>query len=917
MRRRRRKTPPGVRFVRSRRRFPVNPSTIIIIVSAIAALMLLAAVGPLFIPTSASRGWIEEEVAAQLEGRVQFQKIRFQLLPYPGYTITGFGLYSLQEPFRGLPLVTAEKIRGSLSFWHLLGGKVVTSITAQGVTLDYRMTAGNSNLDAMMGLPPGLPPTAAAPATDDRDMTIVGGEELGTAPPAPPSGIPEIKALPSSDAPPVTTPPAQPATPTPAVPPKGPTTPPSAPVPVGPTPLPGTSGFFDGVIVRQAQAGEPPSGGDNALSIRSVRISNGRFNFWRDGAVAIALEGIALEAKHLSFASGFGADLRMSAMASGTTRFPMSLSGQLFIDTPRRELGTRGMRVTISNSQAVADFSVNYGAAPSSFDIHVATPDMGAHAAASFLGLIGQRYPGALTWDGPVAADFSARGTRESYALATQVEAASARFSIGTWWMKGAGLPFKISLDAAITPQAISLQQVGVTLGQQVIGIKGQIERAQDTPLQLSITGTGLDGNSLKIFLPQLALFDVLDGADVTLAISGPLSGEAPLRIGGEFKAKRIAFAGLELAEPEGTFDRLGASPPPPAPAAETSLSPPEADGETREIPAPAPPPLPPSGAADGIVVPTLKGTFAGGTLTGNGQMTIDPSMEFTFGGVVERLDASAIPALAGVMSGEASLVLKATSGGQDASALASRMKLVGSLLIKSGAWKEARLAPQIFSADLWREIESTSQAKLDAPTEEGLAQTGNEFIDLSASFEMTPGTIAISDLSWDQSAFEMKLTAEIGGEKALKGEGTLTITKTSAQALVPAASRSALLDGEGRLAIPVKIGGRLPAFEIVFDREKLAALVKERMAAAPPAKPAKAMPNTAVKAKPKLPPSSDTSAPAGAPAEPAVKPKKPASKKTSDGATAPPARSTPRGKRSAPPSDEQVDDMLKVIIGQ
>ncbi|MFH0798997.1 MAG: AsmA family protein [Pseudomonadota bacterium] len=131
---------------------------------AVAAVVVAAVAGPLLIPTSIYSRWLESKIAQPRNLRISVEKVGVQFLPYPGYTIRGFNLVSTDAPFQGLSIISAKKIRGSLSLLGLVRGKAIVSIRATDATVDIRTADGRSNLDAL---------TSKAPSDDGLEVRAI------------------------------------------------------------------------------------------------------------------------------------------------------------------------------------------------------------------------------------------------------------------------------------------------------------------------------------------------------------------------------------------------------------------------------------------------------------------------------------------------------------------------------------------------------------------------------------------------------------------------------------------------------------------------------------------------------------------------------------------------------------------------
>ena len=126
--------------------------TVFIIIFSLAALMIAAAIVPIFIPTETYRNFVEKRLSRDFDVRVTMEGFRFRLIPYPGYSIRGLGFISTREPFKGQRVLWVKKATGSLTVGGLLGGEIATSVSLNGVEVDVRESEKGSNVGAMVGM---------------------------------------------------------------------------------------------------------------------------------------------------------------------------------------------------------------------------------------------------------------------------------------------------------------------------------------------------------------------------------------------------------------------------------------------------------------------------------------------------------------------------------------------------------------------------------------------------------------------------------------------------------------------------------------------------------------------------------------------------------------------------------------------
>jgi len=277
-------------------------------------------------------------------------------------------------------------------------------------------------------------------------------------------------------------------------------------------------------------------------------------------------------------------------------------------------------------------------------------------------------------------------------------------------------------------------------------------------------------------------------------------------------------------------------------------------------------------------------------------------SLTFLLEGV-SGTDAQLLSALGETLEGEASVVAAISGSGRDQVELSKNAKASGSILISEGSWKEIRIAEALFAPDALKKMEEAVGESFSEAAKQRLVSLTGEIRDAKISFESVGEAGELSEVSWSQGPIEFNANGKVEAG-LLNLQGKAAVEKgLSAELVAAPASRKLLFDSEGKILLPITISGKVSSPEFSVDIGKLTAKLKERETAAPG-------PAASVEEKPK------------APAKPAVspKPKPHVRKKRAPGGE--PERKpvlTPDKKRqrsSVPPTGEQVDDILKVIIG-
>lgn len=120
------------------------------IVAAFAAAMILLFIAPFVVPTSQYKEAVIDEIKQFADTDVTIDSFRFQMLPYPAFTIRGLTVTTTKAPFQGVPIFHAAVVQGGLSPGPLFRGKIVTDFTVGDATFDYRVAAdGTTNVSLL------------------------------------------------------------------------------------------------------------------------------------------------------------------------------------------------------------------------------------------------------------------------------------------------------------------------------------------------------------------------------------------------------------------------------------------------------------------------------------------------------------------------------------------------------------------------------------------------------------------------------------------------------------------------------------------------------------------------------------------------------------------------------------------------
>lgn len=820
-----------------------------IIASAVVVLILaLAAAGPGLIPSATYRGMVEDALRERLNARVEIKKFAFRVIPYPGYTITGFRLISDAPPFQGMTLLSAEKVVGSLSFLALLRGRIVTGIELRDANLDLRFAQGLSNLGAMLRLQAPLP---AASVPEIKSIGVQGlAPEAAPAPaefpgegrPAPgstPEGsVPEFRSMPAPSMEP------------PAVDEGGDAVPefraPGAP-----------SGALPFGLINEAQAAGP-SGGGMPLSIRSVDAVRSRILIDAESMPRpVVIGNASFSLREISAEGGISMKMKLTGAVGEATSPNLSAECRLSIDDANREARAEGLRIYFNGSQFAGNASANYGSSPVSLDIHLASPDLVPASAGALLAYSGRSLPPALSWQGRLAVDARYAGTADAGRLSLSLDARDALISSAGPLKKEQGGALKVAFESTISDAALSISKGSVVIGSGEFSVTGEIGRDDILSASLVLSGSGLGAEAAGFFMPGLSAAADIGEFSAEVRMTGPLAGDSPAAVSGRVEAPKVTAAGIEISDVAFSFER----------------------------------------GDDSISLVSIRGSFAGGEVSGTGRIATQPIPSIEFDVVGHDVDASGIKSAAGLVSGKAGLVVRGRGEGADDYSLQQDLVLSGTIVMPEFAGSALRSLAGFFDPKLVDRIASASGVKLEPsalPGREGEEAPGS---DLKASFEIAKGLLSIDGASFSGDRFAARLSASAQPDTSLAGEGEAWIDAETARGIAPdPAAQKALLESDGRLLIPVEIRGTISRPQVSFVESKFTEMmqagrrIKERAAEAAKGEEAKAKP------KPKPPGQAQT---------PRPKPK------------SAPKKKAPTGKPSSTSPIDDVEQVLKVIVGE
>lgn len=617
--------------------------------------------------------------------------------------------------------------------------------------------------------------------------------------------------------------------------------------------------------------GRPAAEDERPLDVTRLELADGRLNVIEGGAIVRQVNRLDLVFENLFPDRGLAATVEAAAAVIDPKRRDAGFQGKLFFDPARGEFAVREGAATFAGSRFVLDASVNFNVDPPSFDVHLATPAIGKGALAALVGERGAAFLKGFAWEGQIALDAQARGTRALSECTLGVDASQARLELPPRFVKGAGLAFKLAAAFTVQPERITLGETSLLLSDDEIALSGTIDRAAPYPAKLAIAGGGLDAASLKLFLPALRTIGALDGLALDLSLAGPLLEKEPLALSGNFRAERAELAGFAIADLSGSLERT----------------------------------------AEGYSLAALKGRAGEGTLAGTGTLVTGETDRWTVDAVVDGVETQTLAATAGVLSGTGTLVLSGKGSGADPADLAQDFALDGTLVMKQATFMQEDAFGSLFTTELPEAIGALAGEPIAPEAAAALAEDADALKELKAAFISTKGALDISECTWSTTQFTGALAAQIDAAGSARGEGTLTLPRPVAAKLVPGVTaRKRVTDDTGRMVVPIALAGERAKLAVRLDQVALDALAAKRAPEKPAGKPATVVREES-QAKPK------------APTTPASKKEQTSVKRTAPQpirrrAVRPPARRSTPSKPTPPPDDDfEAADILKVIIGK
>jgi len=839
---------------------------ILIPLFTLLVLVFAVVVAPYFIPTNTYRGLIENKIASHFDAKVSMDSFHIRILPSPGYKIENFQLLSSNQPFPGLPILKIDEVEGSLSLKSLIGGNVKTGIKLRGATIDYRLKDGISNIGTMLGWhfsgikAGGSVSVPEEEATEKQEPDEKNIEEIYEEIP-----IKAIPAMPSGDE--------------------------------------DTSKFLD-MIAKKAHAEDLPRSMQvfsetkktPDFKIISLDVVDGKINSYdEDDLVSQLASKIDIAARNFSYTEGLSpagfseaiaANIRLNAAVLGSNVPNFSITGKIVYDGPRKEISTKAANLYLMGAQMSADASIGLGFNPSTFDLHLATAALNPLAIIGALPKSLAEFLFDLEWQGVAPADLKASGSFDSYELTLGLDATQSSVKKGNAFSKIAGAPLKIAASFKVSPDDVSIDSIELMFGQNKLNVSGKVEKKEGLPCTLRISGTGLSDSNIKPAFPDFIAVDSLEGLDAKIDAEGRLVGlKTFLNLVGNFKAVRAEIVGIALENLDVSFIR----------------------DET------------------GISIPSISGTFASGKLTGNASIATEDKISYSFDGAVSELDFSRIKSLGGALRGRGTIIIKASTSGKDPLTLNDNLEISGTLTIPSGASSSMTFGRSIFATDTYKVLEALGGAKLNEAEKVVLSDVSDEFIDFNAEFNKTNTAVSLKAASWHSSKYtiegldaKLDMTTKVDTadsastdvflEKVLlSGTSLFIVPKGVITTLITdEGARGVLLDSQGRLILPVNVGGNLKKPGFIIDQVRFAKSVEAKEIKL---EPSEVSPADIIR------PEGGTEAPLDKKDEPSIKI---APQKSSSENEALKPKPKQRPKPQDPGEDKKpTEEILKVIIGE
>ena len=458
-----------------------------------------------------------------------------------------------------------------------------------------------------------------------------------------------------------------------------------------------------------------------------------------------------------------------------------------------------------------------------------------------------------LSWQSPVVLDLSLKRKAANIEFSGSVDAEASAFSYGKLFTKAAQYPFKGKFLFHLNKEKISVSEALFELGQSQISMTGFWKRGENRIYNFLVKSETIDLKNVKPYFPFLSIIEELEAPSFSLTFQ---EGE-------ETDETTSWLSGTVNASQATLFGKKF---------------------ETLELHL--------FWENDALTFPVVKGSFAGGVFSGTGKMLLEESPRYEFSTVMQDVDMETF-SLPFPLRGKGALVTTLATYGSTPLELKDHETIGGTLLMNE-AMLFSPFGSSLFPPEMFQEILGSpvpSQKNMERLTANDLKIT-----DLHADFQSTSTELEVKPVTFNSSLFLG--SAEIHARTdTLEGSGKLALTPAFSATLVPSPLlRQKASDIQGRLVIP---------FTLKHDEHQkiYAALDQETLSQQMQGKKEAVIVIAPATLKTELP-----SSPTGK-TQPQMA-KKIVPKETL-------SETKPLEEKSGVIEDDEMDDLLKVIIGK
>jgi len=534
-------------------------------------------------------------------------------------------------------------------------------------------------------------------------------------------------------------------------------------------------------LIRENREARGQKGGK--YIIRSVIMTNGTLRIQKkDSPQPLVVDQIEAATSEIKYETAVSAAVRLSGILKGEPSRSVSLAGLFVLDRSQHIIEARQVDIYFGGSRFRADATVYYDTKV--FDIHVATPSATVQSLAQFIPELANGLPLGIEIANPMAIDAFLSGTKENIKMKFHVDATASKVGLGRILVKEPNVPLKIAFEGNYQQTLITIEDVTFSFGDNVFHLMGSVFDQPGYPAQLTLSSTTFDAIELKAYFPFLAFLDEFTNPTMTISVQGPLIEDAGRSLSGHMTADKMTTLGHTLSNLQTDFQYSNSM----------------------------------------ISLSTVKGLLYDGLLSGNGTIDIKAIPVFHFELVVDNLDAAKIPAMPTVLTGIASLVVKADATGADNTLIKESFATEGTLVLPTGEIAPLKVGMQILTDPVWKTIDLYVPNGVDAESRSALSALGGEVKALRASFQLKNSVISMPKVEWSHPQYNALAKGSINLQGGVTGDGVISITKDVVARLIKdAATRKTVTTSDGRLEIPFVVSGTLMAMATRPDDAKLA----------------------------------------------------------------------------------------------